>query len=165
MIHHLTTGRVPGKVYVLMSEPPGPKSAFIELEDHYGRSIGTGRWVTFEGVDGVWALELGDPRAKPTGRICSGCGEPIREGQSMVGSDVFGVYAHKHCEKLAQENSFPQPSLRCPKNLESATGHYDPGGPAAGFSGRAEDVVVLGGHPACAGCGAGRVEHTKRVSG
>jgi len=34
---------------------------------------------------------------------CGGCGKPIRFTDSMVGSDLFSFYAHKHCEKLAQK--------------------------------------------------------------
>ncbi len=58
MIEKLTT-RVPGKIYVLMSKPPGPHTEFIEVENADGRSINVGRWVQISDKPGnMYALEL-----------------------------------------------------------------------------------------------------------
>ena len=59
--------RVPGKVYILMEEGPGPESGFIEVEDSTGKSISLGRWVKVPSPwDGeVYALEIDDPRSSP----------------------------------------------------------------------------------------------------
>lgn len=44
-----------------------------------------------------------DPLGDPVAYVCDGCETPIREGEGMIGSDVFGIYAHASCEKLVQE--------------------------------------------------------------
>ena len=62
--------RVPGRIYVVMTGPPGPFGEFIEVEDHEGRSINVGRWVELPGsLPGSpirYALELDDPRFPPS---------------------------------------------------------------------------------------------------
>ena len=59
------TERVPGKIYVVMTDPPGPLSEFVELEDHEGSGLSLGRWVELPASPGspiLYALELDDPR-------------------------------------------------------------------------------------------------------
>ena len=60
--------RVPGKIYVVTTAPPGPLSEFVELEDHEGRGLGIGRWVELPGSLPSsplrYALELDDPRGE-----------------------------------------------------------------------------------------------------
>ena len=56
-------------------------------------------------------LPPNDPEGEAAGDsnyVCDGCGDPIKPDEEMVGSDVFSVYAHKRCEKLAQEKAFPK---------------------------------------------------------
>lgn len=44
------------EIRVVMEQPPGPTSQFVEVEDTRGRSVGIGEWV--ERPDGLWALVI-----------------------------------------------------------------------------------------------------------
>lgn len=46
------------------------------------------------------------------------------------------------------------PKLRCPEDVESDEGHYDPAGPGGGLG--------ADGKPVCAGCGMPKSSHTER---
>ena len=45
-----------GVINIVMSEPPGPESHFVEVETDDGRSVAVGQWL--DRGDGTWALRI-----------------------------------------------------------------------------------------------------------
>lgn len=86
--------RKPGKVYFVTDAPPGPDGCeFIEVEDHLGASIGLGKWVLFR--NGLYGLEIDDPRPRPEGEVCGTANPPDVDYECVKhGPDCNGSCGH-----------------------------------------------------------------------
>jgi hypothetical protein len=67
----ITDEDVPGALEVVLADPPGPDSCFVEVETDNGRSVKVGHWRRRD--DGTWALhltrhDLTDPVGRHPGR-------------------------------------------------------------------------------------------------
>jgi hypothetical protein len=56
VVHGRTPEAAGLPVNVVMTEPPGPTSQFVEVEDDEGRGLSVGEWR--QRPDGMWSLRL-----------------------------------------------------------------------------------------------------------